>query len=333
MNYGASNQEFIVQGTLADSNALTLTCPTSVPPASPANISGTFDISAIASANNVQFYEAQYGINGPFSGPTGSYTGAGLAGTFDLVALALAGRDVAGAKILRGQNVVNGTVINVPPFTAADASTTETVTLPQLLAPFTPYMTVTYVTSGGTRAILSDPSVMTSYGSIPATEAANGDYYDALYTQTRATASGLETMSVEQTFTTPGPLSFVMPRGPQFYTVGAAPYPSFSFDNASLSTSGIIYDNGTVSWSSNPQGYSISAYVTSKWLGLANTYSIPNLTALQGFFTPPASNTPVTWSQAANETSASFAALLSNGIQPLNSTRQTVSITGNFTEP
>jgi hypothetical protein len=331
---GATNQEFIVQATTSDATSLTAPCPTATVAPAPANITGTFDVTAVPGATGFMAYNG-YSQMGGTGGVLGTYSGAGVAGTGDIVALALGGRDVAGASILRNQTITNNVVINIPPLSASDAATTQPVTLPSVLSGFTaPTMTVTFVTAGGTHAVVSDPMFMNSYGTIPAAETIAGDYYDMKYRQARvAIGAGLETVNVEQTFTSVGPLSIAMPRGPQFYTIGAAPYPTFTFDNASLSITGTIYDMAQLSWGLNPAGYSVTGYVSASWLGTGNTYSLPNLSAISGFFAAPPSNTPVNWVQSSNIVSAPLFSVLNSGALPIGTTRQWLEVDGNFTEP
>lgn len=327
----ANNQEFIIQATTTDATSLNAPCPTSTPASGGvASISGTFDVSAIPGAIDFETFVGGP-TNGPMNGPTGMYSGAANAGVFDVVSLAYsdAGSTVVGGSILRSQTITNGLVLNIPPFTTANEGTRETIALPAPQNSYIPFATVTYITAGGTRAPLANPSVMTSYGALPQSVQQPGDYYDARCALTRLTVSGLESLQSEQTFTTPASVTFVVPTAVPVPVLANSPYPTFSFNNAELG-SGQIFDFAQMIWGSSN---AVTIYVSSAWLASNTTYTPPNLSSLSPVFLAPTEGSSVTWSSSSNSSTLPFATTVQNSSQPLvpNASRETLQLSGNYT--
>ncbi len=284
-----TTQEYIIEATTLDATSFTASCAsTAVTQSGTAvDIQGTYDVEAITSANGFKLDQGNGPINGLFSGTVGTYTGVATAGTDDFVALAMDGFDVAGALVLRGQSVTSGATIDIPTFTADDASTTESISFPSDPDQLPEIATVTYVTAGGTRAVISDPDTFNSYGSIPSSQYESGDYYDgAFYRWKVTTTSGTDYVIWEQIFTSAVPLTANVPGTPSFGSVTAGALPSFTYDNADLASAGNVYDTAVLSWGTTPTASSISVFVSANWLDGETSYTLGNLSGLSGFLIP-----------------------------------------------
>lgn len=327
-----SAQQIIIQATTADTTSLSAPCPTSTPTPSVAYISGSIDVSALPAAQGFNVFVGIGAINGLQSDIASTYQGVANSGIFDVVALAYTGYDVVGGEIVRGQTITNGAVINVPPFTSADAATIETISLPALQPSYIPTATVSYVTAGGTHATLSDPSNMLSYGSIPSSQSQANDYYDAVYTANRVFAAGEEAVRAEQTFAAPQAIGFSVPTAVSFPGITPSTTPALPIENAALPPATHIYDTLSVAWNGSPY-QTVSMYITSAWLAGATSYTMPNLSALSSMFVVPSSGTTITWSDSAIATSESFSSAVASSSVPIGTSSQSIILTGFYGLP
>ena len=297
------NDEFVIEATTQDAMALNVSCPG--PSASTLGLAtGSVDASAIAGATNVfiranGFGSSLGGVSGPFSlaVPNGSNDVAFIA--TDSIGNAV------GVKIVRGQSIpgaVNGgsTVLLGP----EDATTTQPVTVNNVPAGFLAPDGVfaQYHTANGTAfplllALGIIGQLPNTYPAVPATARQSGDFY--LYqSSTRPNPPDLD-QQVGTTLTTTnggGPVTMTLPAPWSFAGPAPAALPTFTFDYSGFSGQPAVSQQATLIWSTGAASRALlNVMATANFQNGATTLTIPDLTALVGFFPPAPSGTQVGW--------------------------------------
>jgi hypothetical protein len=297
------NDEFVIEATTHDATALNVSCPG--PSASALGLAtGSVDASTIPGVTDVRI------VGGGFGGSVGKASGPfsiGLPNGSDDVAFIATDSigNAVGVKISRGQSIpgaVNGgsTVL----FGPGDATTTQSVTVNNVPAGFlTPKGAFAqYHTANGTvfpllvgLGIIGQ--VPNTYPAVPAGAMQSGDFY--LYqASTFPNPPGL-TQQIGTTMTTTnggGPVTMALPAPWSFSGPTAAVFPAFTFDYSGFSGQPAISQQALLIWPTGPTSRNIiSVMATANFQNGATTLTIPDLTALSGFFTPAPSGTQVSW--------------------------------------
>jgi hypothetical protein len=298
----AFNDEFVIEATTQDVMAFTVSCPG---PRSPTlgTATGSVDASAIPGVATViitgnGFGSSLAGNSGPFSFamPSGSNDVAFVA--FDSTGKAL------GVKIARLQSIpgaVNGgsTVLLGP----GDATTMQPGTVSNVPAGFlTPGIFAQYHTANGTafslvQSLGFNSQAPITYPAVPTTATQGGDFY--LYqTSTLPNPPGLN-QQIGSTLTTTnggGPVAMTLPAPWSFAGPAAARFPTFTFDYSGFSGQPAVSQQATLIWPTGTTSRNfLSVIATANFQNGATTLTIPDLTALSGFFTPAPSGTQVGW--------------------------------------
>jgi hypothetical protein len=288
--------EFILEATLQDETAYSLSCSASVQPATD-HATGKVDASLIPGATSVD-------IVGP-AGSGGSVNG--VNGSFDVMLPTgmddIAGRvfDASGnflaVKIVRGQSVpgaVNGG--NTIVFSSSDATTGQPVTVTNIPAGFdAPRVGVLYSTANGTKLVLNSGSP-NSYRALPAAAIQPGDFY-SYASNTADTATHTQAVSVTQTTTTGGgPATIALPAPWSYAGPAAAPLPTFTFNYSGFSGLPAVADQARIGWGlGGTTLYSITVTATSSFENGNHTITFPDLISIPRFLPPPPSGTTIGW--------------------------------------
>ncbi len=298
----AFNDEFVFEATTQDATALTLSCPSRSDPSALGAATGSVDASAITGATNV-IVDGNGGgsslgaIAAPFSVPMQN-------GVNDVAFVAMDSNSKAvGVKIVRGQNIpgaVNGgsTVV----FGAGDAITTQPVTINNVPAgfPVPDGVFAQYHTANGTSfpllLVLGFNSPLPgTYPAVPAGATQGGDFY--LY-QTSTSNIPVTNQQVATTLTTTsggGPLTMTLPALWSYAGPTPAKLPTFTFDYSGFSGQPAVSQQVLLTWPVGTSRNLLQVMATANFQNGANTLTIPDLSALTGFFPPAASGTQVSW--------------------------------------
>jgi hypothetical protein len=298
------NDEFVLEATTQDATALNVSCPGSSTSAL-GLATGSVDASTIPGVTDVRIIGGGFGgsvgvVSGPFS--------VGLPNGSDDVAFIATDSigNAVGVKIARGQSIpgaVNGgsTVL----FGPGDATTTQPVTVNNVpagfLAPKGAF--AQYHTANGTAFPLLlglgiIGQVPNTYPALPAAATQSGDFY--LY-QTTTLNSPPSTQLLGTTLTTTnggGPVTLTLPAPWSFAGPAAAVFPTFTFNYSGFSGQPAISQQALLIWPTGPTPASrnlLSVIATANFQNGATTLTIPDLTALSGFFAPATSGTQVSW--------------------------------------
>jgi hypothetical protein len=296
------NDEFVFEATTQDATALTLNCPSPSAPSALGAATGSVDASAIAGATNVSIRgnggaASLAGVTEPFSVPMQD-------GVNDVAFIAMDSNSKAvGVKIARGQNIpgaVNGgsTVV----FGAGDAITTQPVTINNVPAgfPVPNGVFAQYHTANGTAfpllLVLGFNSPLPgTYPAVPAGATQSGDFY--LYQSSTSNIPGAN-QQVGTTLTTTtggGPLTMTYPALWSFAGPTPAKLPTFTFDYSGFSGQPAVSQQVLLTWPVGTSRNLLQVMATANFQNGANTLTIPDLTALAGFFPPAASGAQVGW--------------------------------------
>ncbi|MDE3063938.1 MAG: hypothetical protein KGJ51_12875, partial [Acidobacteriota bacterium] len=201
---------------------------------------------------------------------------------------------------------------------------------------FLPGLVTVKLNMGPVSYLLGDAT--TQYDALPATALEGGDYYTLNAAAIRALPSSggpafpqLAEVAVTANSTSGGPMTFNLP-APWIYA-GPTPatWPTFDFSGyTGFAGQSGVYDTGNVSWTTNGGlgNYSVSVSASANYLHGATSLTVPDLSGLQGFLSPPGSGTQVTWTAQIFQNSNGF-------MQPAqpNSTVPSVLNSGGYNEP
>lgn len=331
-------QEVVMEATTQDSMPSILgSCGGGTQPAR-GGMNGSVDTSAVPGATGGIDIAGSLGGTLLANVTSGSFNFPTLIGPNDIAVTALdSGNNPVAVKILRNQIVpgaANGG--NTITLGLGDLVSTQPVTFTNVPAGFTPLNTsATYQTSGFTQIFLSH-SASTQYPAIPAAAMQSGDRYLFLTTTTDV-ATQTSGIFVAQTSTSGAPVTIALP-DPWFYS-GPVPaaFPTFTFNYSRFSSLPVAVYNVQLDWGLGqpevPGGTSLFLYVqaTKAYLNGSNTITVPDLTAIPGFFASPPSGNGVEWGasiQAGPGPEDQFAPSLPN-----NSAIVQVTTSGSYTEP
>jgi len=294
--------------------------PTPLPKGS---ATGNVDASAIAGASGGISVIGKAGLGGFLpSASSFSFNLMMLDGLNDIAVTAFDNNGQAAAvRILRAQTVpgpINGgNTITLGPGDLVSAQPVSFTNVPAGFG-FPPNTSAEYVTAGGTNVLLSIGNVA-QYLAVPAAAAQSGDGY--LFVATTGNDNSSSLMYVFQTTTNGGgPVTIALPN-PWVYT-GPSPgaFPTFAFNYSGFSGVPTTSQTLSLQWPTNPvelpnpppPQFFLNVLATPAYG--ASTITIPNLTAVPGFFAPATGN-QVSWKAFINGGAASSVAP-SPSIQP-----------------
>jgi hypothetical protein len=292
--YSFSNTS-TVQATTAEATDLSFTCPSLA-----GSISATFDASAIPEATTVLLYVGDQALD--VSGTSGSAEMSNIpTGTFDVGLVAVGASGPLALQILRGVTISGSSSNSVtfPPMMAADElGTSGPVTITGVPSDANDSgFGATYHTSGGLSIDLNwaqnSPS---THPTAPSSQSQSGDYYLieglALMPNQEMTATLSSSTANALTVTLPAPLGSVPNPTP-------AAYPTFQANTGGFTVAGTVVNSASIQYQTTPGSsntyYNIYTYVTQSWLGTSTTFTVPNLSVLVGFGSPPPSGGKEPW--------------------------------------
>jgi hypothetical protein len=331
-----SISESVIEASIQDGTAFTGDCP-SLGLVSSVKATGTVDARAISGATQVRILGKGALLPIFLGPPLGVFTSFSVdlfPGTQDVAVLAedATGRIVA-IKVLPAQSVpgpLNGGTTIL--FGAADATTMQSFTTTNSPAGFLSNQSVEYQTANGTIFPLTFQSVnqSASYAIVPAAATQNGDVY--VFGANASNSS--QTLGIsQQTNNGSGPVTLAYPGPWTFAGPAPAAFPTFTFSYsgfpAGLST---VAQQASVLWSTaSSTRNSISLLATANFQNGTTTLTIPDLTSIGGFLSPPASGTTVNWSAFINASTVQELSLFAT--PPPNVSTALVQTSGSYTEP
>jgi hypothetical protein len=293
--FGTIKAEKVIEATLQDGRAYSVSC--SAPPPTD-HATGIVDASLIAGTASVSICGGG-GCSVAFHGVIGSFDMMMPAGTNDVAVLALdASKNILAIKIIRGQTVpgvVNGG--NTIVLAASDGTTAQPITVTNIPAGFDspPAVAVEYFTGNGTGIFLNNNSTST-YRALPAAATQAGDFY-SYESNTNDTATHNQAVGITQTTTSGGgPGSIALPAPWLFSGPTPAALPTFTFNYSGFAGLPATADQALIAWNTGPfTTNSITVTATASFQNGATTITMPNLSALPGFFGAPPSGTTINW--------------------------------------
>jgi hypothetical protein len=236
----------------------------------------------------------------PWSGTTLNFSPSLLAGTYDIPISASRSANFPdnylAIRILRNQTVPGSLNDGAPVvFTASDAVQSQTITyanVPDGFSVIGPL--VTYQTSGGANIFLNGAGTGSAgqYTAIPAASVQSGDIYSFSVGAGPISSSTGTSVGVQRYTSTGGPQSFTFPAPWSYAGPTPAILPTFNFAYSGFSN---FYDLASIVWYPNTGiTQDIQMSTTSNYLNGSTAMTIPDLSGLTGFLTPPTSGM-VSW--------------------------------------
>jgi hypothetical protein len=187
---------------------------------------------------------------------------------------------------------------------------------------------VTFETGGGAEIVLNQDGPTGQYLAVPSGSVQSGDsYFFAAVAQgdpNSSTAGAL--VGVERYTSAGGPQSFTLPAPWDYAGPTAAALPTFNFVYSGFSGSANVTDLANLTWFLGTGAIDeITMTSTANYQGGSTAMTVPDLSSLTGFLTPPTSG-PVNWS--ANVYQGNF-----TDTKPLSGTIQYVGKNGAYTLP
>jgi hypothetical protein len=297
------NDEFVFEATTQDATALTLNCPAARPSPTLGAATGSVDASAMTGATNVLI--AGNGGGASLGGVAEPFSVSMQNGVNDVALIATdSNGNAVGVKILRGQNIpgaVNGGSAVV--FGAGDAITRQPVTLNNVPAgfPVPDGVFAQYHTVNGTAFSLVTTLGFNSplpgtYPAVPAGATQSGDFY--LYQSSSINFPGSGNQQVGTSLTTTsggGPLTMTFPAPWSFAGPTPARLPAFTFDYSGFSGQPAVSQQVLLTWPVGASRDLLQVMTTANFQNGVTTLTVPDLSALAGFFPPAASGAQVSW--------------------------------------
>ena len=331
--YVCGTFEEILEATTADGTSFTEPCWGPFKPPQTGTLTGSVDISAIPGANLVNLAVSngtdtiQTGLATPsnfsFGAPAGNDRVEVLVlnsspGSATLVAARSLGNQAVPGSLNGGAPVV---------LTSEDQVTLQSITysnLPSGYSAPTTGVAYKYGAAGGSWIA----SATTQYPVLPAGAAASGDFYEFHATAQNA-AKPTEIATIVRSTTTPGAMEFQFPAPWVYAGPSAAALPTFDFSYNAFSGKPGVYATATASWHNPAIGnLEIVVLTSSNYLKGATSVIFPDLSAINGFISPPSSGTQVNWiAQIAQSTAGE------PQIMPANATITTAQNGGTYTVP
>jgi hypothetical protein len=221
-----------------------------------------------------------------------------------------------------GAPVVFGTSDEVVPQTITynNVPTGYTVSSPLVL----------YQTVGGASMILDLNGPSGQYLSIPSAASQTGDYY--LFSAGAQSLSGNQSLGggtsvgVEAFTSTGGPQTFTFPAPWSYGGPTAAALPTFNFTYSGFSGLSNVSQAAILTWNQESGSFNqISMAATTNYQNGSTSMTIPDLSSLTGFLTPPASGT-IYWTATLDQSDLV-------GTNPTSGTSQSVSNYGTYALP
>ncbi len=345
--------ESVVEASTTDGTSLTLPCPSSVL-GSGVGLSGSTgqtgslavnvnasgipsatSVSAIAENGNSASAWGATTVNasGSFAAPVGSdrVEVFATASSSNFIETVVAARAFPNQTVPGSLNGGAAVVLG-----AADETTPQPITFRNVPTGFLPGLVTVTLNMGPVSYLLGDGT--TQYDALPATALESGDYYTLNAAAIRALPSSggpafpqLAEVVVTANSTSGGPMTFDPP-APWIYAGPTPdPWPTFDFSGyTGFAGQSGVYDTGSVYWTTNGGlgNYSVSVSASANYLHGATSLTVPDLSGLQGFLSPPGSGTQVTWTAQIFQNSNGF-------MQPEqpNSTVPSVLNSGGYNEP
>jgi hypothetical protein len=294
--------EFIQFESIQDGTAVDGICPGQVNGTTPTmgNLTGTMDASAFPTAASAEFYVSTPSYGQATSVPL--IQGQPAGGSFLVSAPTESDRVLMGlydssySNLLAMKNFNNQTVPGTlnggtVTFSSADATTLQPITFANLPNGYgTPN---TNVSVNG--AFTLESAAATQYPQLPAGVLQSGDYY--AFRSSSSPSSGPSTVGSFLYPTSGGPVTLSFPA--PWSTAGPAPasLPTFVFDYTGYAGKSGVLSEGSYTWTrSNGNQDEILVSATQNYLGNATSLSVPDLSGVSGFLTPPPSGTTnVAW--------------------------------------
>jgi hypothetical protein len=297
----AFNDEFVFEATTQDATVLTLSCPSAASLTLGA-ATGSVDASAITGATNV--FVRGSGGGGSLGGVAEPFSVSMQDGVNDVAFIATDSNGKAlGVKIARGQNIpgaVNGgsTVL----FGTGDATTTQPVTINNVPAgfPVPDGVFAQYHTVNGTSfpLLLSlgfNSPLPGTYPAVPAGATQSGDFYLYQSNTLNAPAGNQQVGTTLTTTSGGGPLTMTLPAPWSYAGPTPAKFPTFTFDYSSFSAQPAVSQQVLLTWPVGTSRNLMQVMATANFQSGAKTLTVPDLSALNGFFPPAASGAQVSW--------------------------------------
>ncbi|HEV3315972.1 MAG TPA: hypothetical protein VG488_03340 [Candidatus Angelobacter sp.] len=297
------NDEFVIEATVMDSTALTVSCPGFLGPSDVGLATGRVDAAAISGTTNLLVSGS--GRGGTLSGTSGPFSVNMPVGSDDIAFVAFGAPSHAlGVKILPSQSIpglVNegNTVV----LGAGDAIVMQPATILNVPPGFLfPGVNAQYHTTHGTVISLvtgiqfNDPNP-TTYPAVPAASVQNGDFY--LYSVNTFDNAFPPSKQIGTSVTTTsggGPVTIALPAPWSFAGPTPAAFPTFTFNYSGFSGLPAASQQTTLIWPVGPKNRIVlTVTATANFQNGATTLTIPDLTSLTGFFGPAPSGAKVSW--------------------------------------
>jgi hypothetical protein len=258
-------------------------------------------------------------------------------GANDVAAIAIdSSHNILGVKIVRSQTIpgtVNGGAgIVLGP---GDQTSPQSLTVTNVPAGFgnPPEASVSYHTANGTRLLLSNVNVSSTnpetYQAVPAAATQSGDFY----AYESNTGNGNSSVGITTTTTSGGgAFSLSLPASWTFSGPTPAKLPTFTFVYSGFASQPAVADQALIEWQTGASTFNeITVTATANFQGGSTTITIPDLSAVPGFFGPAASGTTIFWAADISGGSALTFTFFPN--PPANGTRMFVQNTGSFVQP
>jgi hypothetical protein len=148
-----------------------------------------------------------------------------------------------------------------------------------------------YVSAHGSAPVGVGFPLATQYAVVNATEAQPADYYSFNLVAGATT----EQVQTRQLLKTAAPVTLTLPNPWAAMPPAPARFPTFIFNYTGLSGQPAIADHASLGWTQGGIFFGITAIATANSQNGATTLTMPDLTALPGFFAMAPASTPITW--------------------------------------
>jgi hypothetical protein len=262
------------------------------------SFTGTFDASAIPGTNSVQISIDGFSRTAGFGTTTGSFNITGLTGMTDAYAVAFNSSNVPLAmKVVRSQTVPGiangGSAIAL---SASDAVTTlQPISIVNNAAGLNPPTIIhfpSYVTANGSVPVeIGGFFIPTQYAVVPPPMVQPGDYY--LFDLGASGATQFVTTT--QYLRTTGPVTLTLPAPWAATPPTPASFPTFIFNYTGLAGQPAVADEASIGWTLGSTFFAVDVVATANHQVGATNLTMPDLTAVPGFFAMAPTTTKITW--------------------------------------
>lgn len=295
--------ERIFEATTADGTSFSLSCAVPAQPDKTGVLTGNVDITAIPEANLVEIAAGtggQSSVSGvtpdstfSLTAPAGNdrvevlaynSTSQGLQAPTTLVAARNFDNQSVPGVLNSGAQVVLGT---------GDRTTQQPITYSSVPNGYAPPSTlVDLIMAGGAGGFTVSRST-SQYAALPAGAIKSGDSY-TFFASAINSAKATEMMFVAESSTSAGPVSFTFPAPWSYSGPTPAALPTFDFAYTGFTSNKGVNLSTLVSW-----GFTLTTQIavtaSANYQNGSTALAIPDLSALPGFVSAPASGTLVVW--------------------------------------